>query len=201
MNPLVQVMALIQTLYFNTLNAGLFFWGNKNTLPFPFISWHWDGSSDWNPSSWKTSTVQCCYNKVNFLQIPHNGHPIAQPWGWGMGCLLWIQILIYVLPQWLEYCMSCCIGPRYRHRENIWVFTRPKRNFGLILLISNMIIHRSFTGPTHLLSANVQGLVSFAVSDVITALICTHLSFIVKTMAADGLEMLGARASSAIILT
>ena len=104
MNPLVQVMALIQTLYFNTLNAGLFFRGNKNTLPFPFVSWHWDGSSDWNPSSWKTSTVQCCYNTVNFLQIPHNRHPIAQPWGWGMGCLLWIQILIYVLPQWLEYC-------------------------------------------------------------------------------------------------
>ena len=54
-----------------------------------------------------------------------------------------------------------------RHCENFWTFTGPRIDFGLILLISNMIIHRSFTSsPTHLLSANVQGLVSFAVSDV-----------------------------------
>ena len=31
-------------------------------------------------------------------------------------------------------------------------------------MILNMIIHRSFTGATHLLSANVQGTVSFVVS-------------------------------------
>ena len=36
-------------------------------------------------------------------------------------------------------------------------------DFGLILLISNMIIH-SFTGPTHILLANVRGPVSFVVS-------------------------------------
>ena len=52
----------------------------------------------------------------------------------------------------------------FRHRENFWAFTGPKRDFGLILLILNMIIHGSFTGPTHLLSANVRGPVSFAVS-------------------------------------
>ena len=52
----------------------------------------------------------------------------------------------------------------YRHCENFWAFTRLRIDFGLILLISNMIIHRSFTGPSHLLSANVQGTVSFAVS-------------------------------------
>ena len=51
-----------------------------------------------------------------------------------------------------------------RHRENFWAFTGPRRDFGLILLILNMIIHRRFTGPTHLLSANVRGPVSFAVS-------------------------------------
>ena len=51
-----------------------------------------------------------------------------------------------------------------RHRENFWAFTGPKTDFGRILLILNMIIHRSFTGPTHLLSANVLGPVSFAVS-------------------------------------
>ena len=52
----------------------------------------------------------------------------------------------------------------YRHRENFWAFTGPRRDFGLILLISNMIIHRSFTSPTHLLSSNVRGTFSFAVS-------------------------------------
>ena len=42
--------------------------------------------------------------------------------------------------------------------------TGPRIDFGLFLLISNMIIHRNFTGPTHLLSANVRVPVSFAVS-------------------------------------
>ena len=51
-----------------------------------------------------------------------------------------------------------------RHRKNFWAFTGPRLDFGLILLISSMIIHRSFTGPTHLLSANAWGPVSFAVS-------------------------------------
>ena len=36
------------------------------------------------------TTVRCCYNVVNFLQYPYNWHPIAHPWGWGMGCLLWV---------------------------------------------------------------------------------------------------------------
>ena len=44
-----------------------------------------------------------------------------------------------------------------RHREKFWPFTGPRMDSGLILLISNMIIHRSFTGPTHLLSPNVRG--------------------------------------------
>ena len=51
-----------------------------------------------------------------------------------------------------------------RHRENFWAFTGPRIDCGLILLISNMIIRRSFTGPTQLLSAHVRGPVSFAVS-------------------------------------
>ena len=51
-----------------------------------------------------------------------------------------------------------------RHRENCWAFTGPRRDFGLILLILNTIIHRSFTSPTRLLSANVRGPVSFELS-------------------------------------
>ena len=60
---------------------------------------------------------------------------------------------------------QCPIAQTCRHRKNFWAFTGPRIHFGLILLISNRIIHRSFTGPAHLLSANVRGLVSFAVSD------------------------------------
>ena len=56
--------------------------------------------------SYMYNTVWCHYNVVKFLQIPHNSHPIACPWGRDMGCLLWIQIAIYVLPQQLEYCMQ-----------------------------------------------------------------------------------------------
>ena len=37
------------------------------------------------------SLTLCCYKKVNFLP---NRHPIACPWGQGMGYLFWIQIII-----------------------------------------------------------------------------------------------------------
>ena len=37
-------------------------------------------------------TVGCRYNAINFLQNPHNRHPIARTWGRAMRCLLWLQI-------------------------------------------------------------------------------------------------------------
>ena len=46
---------------------------------------------------WWPHTVRCRYNAVNFLQNSHNRHYIARPWGWGMGCLLWVWSLTYVL--------------------------------------------------------------------------------------------------------
>ena len=36
-------------------------------------------------------------NAVNFLPNSHDRHPIARPWGQGMGCLLWVWSLVYVL--------------------------------------------------------------------------------------------------------
>ena len=48
-----------------------------------------------------SSTVWCCYNAVNFLTNIHKRHPIAHLLGRGMGCLLWIQHLIDILPQFL----------------------------------------------------------------------------------------------------
>ena len=51
-------------------------------------------------------TVRCCYNPVDFLQNLHNIHPIACLFVRGMGCILWVQTVIYTLPQSLQWCMQ-----------------------------------------------------------------------------------------------
>ena len=51
------------------------------------------------------NTVWCCYNAVNFLKNSHNRHPIARPWGRGMGCLLWAWSLIFVPLLSSQWCM------------------------------------------------------------------------------------------------
>ena len=51
-------------------------------------------------------TVQCRYNAVSFLRIPYKRHPIICWLGWGMGCLLWVQILIDILLQSLQWCIQ-----------------------------------------------------------------------------------------------
>ena len=43
--------------------------------------------------------VRWHYNAVSFLPNPHNIDPIAHPWGQDMGCLLWVDTLIYVVLQ------------------------------------------------------------------------------------------------------
>ena len=78
-----------------------------------------------------------------------------------------LQQFFYWIIHIIQTDMQKTFGPlldRSRHRENFWAFTGPRTHFGLILLISNMFIQKSFTGPTHLLLANVRGPVSFAVS-------------------------------------
>ena len=52
------------------------------------------------------NTVRCRYNAVNFLKNINKRHPIARPLGRGMGCLLWIQDLIDILPQFLQLLMQ-----------------------------------------------------------------------------------------------
>ena len=51
-------------------------------------------------------TMQCRYNVVSFLWNPYKRHPIAYWLGWGMGCLLWVQILIDILLQSLQLCIQ-----------------------------------------------------------------------------------------------
>ena len=64
-----------------------------------------------NPYTGKTylmsvaGIAQCHYYAVSFLRNPHKRHPIAPPNGWAKGCLLWVQVLIYVLLLSLKYCM------------------------------------------------------------------------------------------------
>ena len=47
---------------------------------------------------WGQNTMRRHYNTVNFHQNHHNRCLIARPSGRVMGCLLWGQALIYVLP-------------------------------------------------------------------------------------------------------
>ena len=62
-----------------------------------------------NPHLWLPShmlcnvwhTVRCRYNMVNFLTNTHKIHPIVRPLGRGMWCLLWIQHVIDILPQFV----------------------------------------------------------------------------------------------------
>ena len=51
----------------------------------------------WYPFVDGDNTVRRRYNAVNFPQTPDNWHPIARPWGRGMGCVLWVWNLIYVM--------------------------------------------------------------------------------------------------------
>ena len=51
-------------------------------------------------------TVWCRYNAVNFITNIHKRHPMARPLRRGMGCLLWIQHLIDIMSQFLQFLMQ-----------------------------------------------------------------------------------------------
>ena len=53
--------------------------------------------------------MRCRYNAVNFLTNFHKRHPIARPLGRAMGCLLWIQHLFDILPEFLQSFMQYLI--------------------------------------------------------------------------------------------
>ena len=53
-----------------------------------------------------TDIVRRRFNAVNFLINNPQRHPIARPPGRGMGCLLWVQPLINILPEFLQLFMQ-----------------------------------------------------------------------------------------------
>ena len=65
-----------------------------------------DNKSHTPSEVWDGITVRCRYNAVNFLKNIHKRHHIARPLGRGMGCLLWIQLLFDILPQFLQSFMQ-----------------------------------------------------------------------------------------------
>ena len=52
----------------------------------------------------------------------HNRHPIAHPYGWAMGCLLWVQIMIYVLPLQLPLQLYAILCNMWRHYNETWLY-------------------------------------------------------------------------------
>ena len=52
------------------------------------------------------NTARWRYNVVNFLKNPYKKHLIAHPFGRGMGCLLWVHTVIYILPREVQWCMQ-----------------------------------------------------------------------------------------------
>ena len=51
----------------------------------------------YNDNLSKIHPVKSCYNILIFSPNTHKSHPLTHPWGWGMGWLLCVKILIYVL--------------------------------------------------------------------------------------------------------
>ena len=104
----------------------------------------------------EANTVQCRYNAVNFLRNIHKRHPIARPWGRGMGCRLWVNHLIDILPEFLQlYMQYLIISDRVIAALNciVWVTITTKlpilvgllklyppwSNFTAVLLLQNYI--------------------------------------------------------------
>ena len=84
--------------------------GNICVFAFSIIFQYWDGAGTGNSSSWTclsciSNTVRCRYNVVDFLQNHHKGHPVSRPHGRAMGCLLWVQTYIHILPQLPQWCI------------------------------------------------------------------------------------------------
>ena len=112
------------------------------------IQRYYIASSRWGKHvSWHT--VRCRYNGVNFLQNPHKRHPIARPLGRNMGCLLWINTLIYIPPQLLKWYMQYvtldriimglhCIHCHWKYHILLWYLFVVLLVFFLLVFVFNI---------------------------------------------------------------
>ena len=80
--------------------------------------------SNSKPSQSKQCGMSFC-NMVSFLQNTHNRHPIACPWGRGMGCLCEFKVwsMLYTFRIVILYTIPCYVGPCYYNRACLWYFT------------------------------------------------------------------------------
>ena len=90
-----------KVLYFDWYFTEVCSWGcNWQSALLQVMAYHW---VIWLFQVYTLSLIRKAvkyhYNVVSFLQNYHNRHPIACPWGQGMGCLLWLLTLMHVLLQ------------------------------------------------------------------------------------------------------
>ena len=77
-----------------------------NQLLGMFCPWYSHQNIGW--SSIASNLYRAVPDAVHFLRNPFIWHPIAPPLGCGMGCLLWVQLLILILLQFLQWYMQYC---------------------------------------------------------------------------------------------
>ena len=78
---------------------------------------------------WGQSSVWWCYNAINFIPNPHSRHPIARPWGRGMGCLLWVNSDFSSTAVIALLCViSWYVAPHFNETPDVWylITTRPQ---------------------------------------------------------------------------
>ena len=87
---------------FGNVDKILFWWPQQDLNRKFLVGFHYFG---W--SFIEHTAVWCCYKVVEFLPNPLKRHPIAHPWGWGMGCLLCmlgVQSLMFCLSYLIAEC-------------------------------------------------------------------------------------------------
>ena len=76
---------------------------------------------------WGQSRVWWCYNAINFIPNPHSRHPIARPWGRGMGCLLWVNSDFSSNAVIALLCViSWYVAPHFNKTPDVWYLTTTK---------------------------------------------------------------------------
>ena len=138
-------------------------------------------------------TVRCRYNAVNFLQNIHKRHHTARPTGRGMGCFLWVQPLIDILPQFLQWCgqyyviLDCvimaldCLWNIQLLYINSWVYDCSKSG------VLAMELPRSWSEPLTCTIQSISGLMAWALRhDAVARILANGSAAFIESCAAIG---------------